>query len=147
MHPNPIRDAAFLISPCYPLLPSVASFLDFIGALDKVRDHGFLLKPGGAVKFNQHKREGYTDFVGVGNASSTFQVIRSEFDEISARPPVSATYVQNVAGQRIEGEIAFEWLVGASGRNGVMSTKYRKDRVYNENLRNMAVWGYWDNVD
>lgn len=60
---------------------------------------------------------------------------------------MSAIYVQKVGENRVEGEIAFEWLVDASGKNGLMSTKYHKDRMFNENLRNMAVWGYWDNVD
>lgn len=28
-----------------------------------------------------------------------------------------------------------------------MSTRYDKSRNFNEALRNVAIWGYWDNVD
>ncbi|KAI0918900.1 hypothetical protein AcV5_001961 [Taiwanofungus camphoratus] len=41
------------------------------------------------------------------------------------------------------GEIAFDYLVDASGRQGVMSTRYMMNRKFNAALRNVAVWGYW----
>ena len=44
------------------------------------------------------------------------------------------------------GEIKFSWLVDASGRNGIMSTRYLKNRKFNQNpaLKNIAAWGYWE---
>jgi hypothetical protein len=36
-----------------------------------------------------------------------------------------------------------DYLVDASGRNGLISTKYLKNRSYNKGLRNVASWGYW----
>ncbi|KAI0343377.1 FAD/NAD(P)-binding domain-containing protein [Trametopsis cervina] len=54
--------------------------------------------------------------------------------------PVKASYV-GVDG--VKGEIEFEYLVDASGRNGLLSTRYLKNRRYNQSLRNVAVWGYW----
>ncbi|CAL1711240.1 unnamed protein product [Somion occarium] len=54
--------------------------------------------------------------------------------------PVSATYVTD-GGEK--GEIQFDYLVDASGRAGVMSTKYLKNRRYNDSLKNVAIWGYW----
>lgn len=41
------------------------------------------------------------------------------------------------------GEIGFDFLVDATGRAGLMSTKYLKNRKFNETLKNVAVWGYW----
>ncbi|CDO75697.1 hypothetical protein BN946_scf184585.g10 [Trametes cinnabarina] len=42
-----------------------------------------------------------------------------------------------------KGEITFDYLVDASGRAGIMSTKYLKNRKFNVSLKNVAVWGYW----
>jgi len=57
--------------------------------------------------------------------------------------PLAATW-RNKAGDT--GRIAFEWLIDASGRQGIMSTKYLKNRIYREGLRNVAVYGYWKNT-
>lgn len=57
--------------------------------------------------------------------------------------PIAANW-SNKTGDH--GTIAFDWLVDASGRSGLMSTKYLKNREFREHLRNVAVWGYWTNV-
>lgn len=57
--------------------------------------------------------------------------------------PISATWT-NKAGQR--GTIQFDWLIDASGRSGIMSTKYLRNRIFREGLRNVGVYGYWKNV-
>jgi flavin-dependent dehydrogenase len=44
------------------------------------------------------------------------------------------------------GTIKFDYLVDASGRVGIMSTKYLKNRKYNQGLKNVASWGYWKNT-
>lgn len=76
--------------------------------------------------------------------------------------PVKATYT---AENGAKGEISFDYLVDASGRAGLLSTKcvasfwdhmgshrcsltaymrrYLKNRKYNQSLKNVAVWGYW----
>lgn len=41
------------------------------------------------------------------------------------------------------GTIKFDYLVDASGRAGLISTKYMKNRSYNEGLKNIATWGYF----
>ena len=61
------------------------------------------------------------------------------FEFVGSRP-TSATYA-HVSGKT--GTIAFDYLVDASGRNGLMSTKYLKNRRMNPTLKNVAVWGYW----
>ncbi|KAK0194558.1 putative halogenase [Armillaria mellea] len=155
------------------MLPSVRPFLKFSGADNKIASHGFCPKPGAAVKFQQHKREGYTDFSTLSSGNSpdnaaAWNVKRSEFDEILLRHaeelgaqvfenhrvtnlifadnnvsegrPISAEF------SRRDGElraISFDYLVDASGRAGIMSTKYLKNRKFNNTLRNVASWGYW----
>ncbi|KAF7784177.1 hypothetical protein Agabi119p4_342 [Agaricus bisporus var. burnettii] len=149
------------------MLPSLNSFMRFIGAEEKLRDHGFTTKLGAAVKFNQHKKEGYTDFTRGDVRNASCNVIRSEFDNMLLRHaeesgarvfeetkitdiefetngaemrPTSATYT------RKNGEVGvvhFDYLVDASGRNGIVSTKYLKNRKMNQSLHNLACWGYW----
>ncbi|OBZ66952.1 Tryptophan 2-halogenase [Grifola frondosa] len=154
------------------LLPSVRPFLKFIDAENLVATHGFTTKPGAAVKLNQYKHEGYTDFIALDSNNNSWNVIRSEFDELllqhacksgalvfeetkviniefGAKPgsqerPVAATW-KTSTGE--EGCIRFDYLVDASGRNGIMSTKYLNNRRHNKSLKNIACWGYWEGTD
>ncbi|KAI0698239.1 hypothetical protein BC835DRAFT_1335198 [Cytidiella melzeri] len=194
------------------LLPSVRHFLRFIDAEAKVAGHGFAKKPGSAIKFNQYMREGYTDFVALGSSNSSWNVVRSEFDNLllehaaesgaqvftqtkvesleflpsrtaassspSQPPPFSSTSAiwgrgvprnrsdsspsqpdgadsdaaeemgrpvkaSYVGSDGRKGDIQFDYVVDASGRNGLLSTKYLHNRKYNQSLKNVAVWGYW----
>ncbi|KAG2104374.1 putative halogenase [Suillus discolor] len=147
------------------LLPSIRSFLTFIDAEETIKNYGFAVKPGAAVKLNQFKREGYTDFIALNPDNGSWNVIRSEFDDLlfqhasksganvfdnirvtefqfEGERPVSANWKDASTG--IEGRISFSYLVDASGKNGIMSTKYLKNRRYNQALNNVACWGYWD---
>lgn len=63
-----------------------------------------------------------------------------QFSDTNKDVPVSASWTSKT-GQT--GAISFQWLVDCSGRNGIMSTKYLKNRRFNESLRNIATWGYW----
>ncbi|KAF7345543.1 hypothetical protein MVEN_01573000 [Mycena venus] len=165
------------------MLPSCRPFMRFIGAEQKVIDYGFCVKVGAALKFNQTKREGYSDFINPDPNKAAWNVVRmiillvkhrlmpldkvrAEFDEILLRnasendvrvcegvsvntinfstkndkQPVSAEWKSDTGAT---GEIKFKWLVDASGRNGIMSTKYLKNRKFNTALRSVAFWGYW----
>ncbi|PPQ62915.1 hypothetical protein CVT24_006155 [Panaeolus cyanescens] len=204
------------------LIPSVRHYLRFIGAEEKVIKHGFIQKPGSAIKFNQFKREGYTDFVALGCNNSAWNVVRivslpytsqpisfllqvrSEFDQLllnHARASGATVYEQtkveaiNFAGnmdqpisvdwvhtppptslptppssprehgfssflpsycngnvrkaapsQPIRGQTSFDYVVDATGRAGILSTRYLKNRHFNASLKNIAVWGYWRHV-
>ncbi|CAI7598924.1 unnamed protein product [Penicillium pancosmium] len=153
------------------LLPSVRYFLDFIELYDDFNAHGFLRKNGATFKFNS-KQPGYTDFVGAGGAGNhAWNVLRSEADDILFRHseksgatvfdgvkvqaldftqsnsndipgrPVSASWSRK--SDATSGIINFDYLVDASGRAGLMSTKYMKNRTHNKQLQSMALWGYW----
>ncbi|TFK39897.1 putative halogenase [Crucibulum laeve] len=145
------------------MLPSCRHFMRFIGAESLIKNHGFIVKPGAAVKLHQQKREGYTDFIELDSENIAWNVIRSEFDDLLFRHAsqcgvkvfdgVKITDIQ-FSGERPimaawesqkgkSGDISFQYLVDASGRAGIMSTKYLKNRRFNKSLRNMALWGYW----
>lgn len=55
--------------------------------------------------------------------------------------PVSASWSCKATGAK--GAIGFDYLVDATGRAGLVSTKYMKNRRYNQGLKNVASWGYW----
>lgn len=54
--------------------------------------------------------------------------------------PTSATWSKKDGSS---GTIKFEYIVDASGKTGIMNTKYMKNRNYNKGLKNVASWGYW----
>ncbi|THH13242.1 hypothetical protein EW146_g6960 [Bondarzewia mesenterica] len=129
------------------------------------------------MKFNQYKKEGYTDFVALGHNNNAWNVVRSEFDALlldhasscgaqvfhstkvvsldfpeppSLGRPTSATWIHTpsslnpcAASPTCTGTITYDYVIDASGRAGVLSTKYLKNRRFNSNLKNIAIWGYW----
>ncbi|KAJ7875325.1 hypothetical protein B0H14DRAFT_3548922 [Mycena olivaceomarginata] len=157
-------DVVLLEASKFPsMLPSLRHFLRFIDAERKVEEHGFQKKPGAAILFNQWKQEGYTKF---GENNHSWNVVRSELDEILLRHaeecgakvyeehkvtelvftegsnhrPISARFTTGSGEVR---SITFDYLVDASGRAGIMSTKYLKNRHLNETLKNIACWAYF----
>lgn len=166
------------------LIPSIRPYFRFIGAESILENYGFIRKPGSAIKFNQFKREGYTDFTAIGPNNNAWNVIRSEFDQLvmnhartsgasiyeltkvtgisfsSTDPsqPSSVTWSHKTPqpisfdGKLVSssstsvGTTTFTYLIDATGRAGILSTKYLKNRYFNASLKNLAVWGYWKNV-
>ncbi|KAL9607854.1 MAG: hypothetical protein Q9167_007277 [Letrouitia subvulpina] len=55
--------------------------------------------------------------------------------------PLSASWSRKADGA--SGVIKFDYLIDASGRAGLVSTKTLKNRRYNQGLKNVACWGYW----
>ncbi|KAJ7270866.1 FAD/NAD(P)-binding domain-containing protein [Mycena rebaudengoi] len=148
-------------------LASLRHFLRFIDLEKEYSDFGFQKKPGAGFKLNQHKREGYTDFISRDPGNWSWNVVRSISDDLMLRyaarcganvieetkvteiefngtgdeaQPVAALW-KNKAGQT--GKITFDFVVDASGRNGLISVKYSKTRIFNDTLKNVASWGYW----
>ncbi|KAG5348731.1 hypothetical protein C0989_008622 [Termitomyces sp. Mn162] len=137
------------------MLPSCQHFMAFIGAEELVKNHGFVTKP--------HKD---SDFIELDPDNIAWNVIRSHFDELllrhasalgvkvfeglnvtdikfSGERPASAIYEAQGTQTSKPREINFRYLVDASGRTGIMSTKYLKNRQFSTSLMNMAFWGYW----
>ncbi|KAK2024887.1 flavin-dependent halogenase O-methyltransferase bifunctional protein [Colletotrichum zoysiae] len=64
----------------------------------------------------------------------------SEADDKKLGRPVSATWSRKDGSS---GTITLDYLVDASGRAGLISTKYLKNRSFNQGLKNIASWAYW----
>ena len=93
--------------------------------------------------FRHAGRSGAKTFEGVRVTSINFTPVQTSMnsDEITCKRPVSATYEHKANGRL--GQISFDYIVDASGRAGILHTKYLKNRNYNKSLRNIAFWGYW----
>lgn len=59
----------------------------------------------------------------------------------SAGTPVTAHWRSRDGSA--SGDISFDYMIDATGRAGVLSTKYLKNRRFNEGLKNLAIWGYF----
>lgn len=61
--------------------------------------------------------------------------------------PIAAQYTSSLSSpsgtKSTSGTISFTYLIDASGRTGILSTKYLRNRHMNESLKNIACWGYW----
>ncbi|MEC3979031.1 NAD(P)/FAD-dependent oxidoreductase [Amycolatopsis sp. H20-H5] len=149
------------------ILPSVLPVLDLLGVREKIDNYGFVRKNGAYFEWGPENWDlNFNHLTGAGGYS--YQVVRSEFDRIlldnaaelgvdvrqsvkvtdiafDQGRPVSASWVRT-ADRAVTGEISFDFLIDASGRGGVMATKYLKNRRYQEAFRNIAVWSYWRGV-
>ncbi|KAJ7278021.1 hypothetical protein C8J57DRAFT_1308401 [Mycena rebaudengoi] len=152
------------------MLSSMRNYLGFIGLEDDFVNHGFLVKPGASFKLVHGIPDTWVDFSAMGPEYKTWNVIRSEMDEIliqhAEKQGVKVFQETRVESIEFDGEptssrpkaanwtkkdgsagkIEFDWLIDATGRAGIMSTKYLKNRQMRESLRNIAVWGYWTDV-
>ncbi|KAF9059067.1 hypothetical protein BDP27DRAFT_1342191 [Rhodocollybia butyracea] len=149
------------------LLASTNYFLEYIGAREKVLSHGFIRKPGGAFKLRRDFPAAYTNFVDHHTGNHALNVNRAEYDDLLFRHageqgakifdehkvtglqfskqdptrPISADWECKVDGTN--GRIVFDYLVDAAGRQGLLSSKYHKDREVTKSLKNSAIWAYW----
>lgn len=147
------------------LLPSCLEIFDLLGVREKVEAAGFQRKPGAYLEWGKEKWSlNFGELTG--DHTYSFQVRRAEFDHLllehskdqgvkvfdgteirkisfDGDRPCSATWSQSNGAT---GEISFNYLIDASGRAGVMSTRYLKNRRQHDVFQNMAIWGYWKNV-
>jgi len=150
------------------LLPSSLKVLELLGVRDKIEAYGFQYKPGGHYHWgDEHWDLNFSDLSG--NFTHSYQVRRDEFDKLlldhaksqgvkvfegtevaslsfENERPKSATWAQpNDKNQT--GEISFDFLIDATGRYGLMATRYLKNREYHQVFQNVAIWGYWKNTN
>ncbi|HTZ44507.1 MAG TPA: NAD(P)/FAD-dependent oxidoreductase [Jatrophihabitans sp.] len=149
------------------ILPSALPILDLLGAREKIENYGFVKKGGAYFEWGPENWDLNFDHL-TGSSRHSYQVIRSEFDHLllehaktqgvevhegtrvssldfDGDRPVAANWVATDDRERT-GRIAFDYLVDASGRAGVMATKYLDNRVYHEAFKNVAMWSYWRDV-
>lgn len=73
--------------------------------------------------------------------------VEKEFAEFPAPNPGRPTSARWSRKDGTSGVISFNYLIDASGRVGLVSTKHYKNRRYNQGLKNIASWGYWKNME
>jgi len=144
------------------LLPSCRPILKLSGVWPKVAAAGF--RPKGGAYYFWGDEEWEVRFPPGRDGSNAWQVVRSEFDKLlldHAREagvevhegvavkqvgfaadgrPTDATWVSD-SGE--SGRISCDFLLDASGRAGLMTTKYTRNRQLHDVFRNVAVWAYW----
>ena len=96
--------------------------------------------------FKHAGKVGAATFDGVKVDSITFEPsnipgVLQDVDAPNPGRPISASWSRKEDGS--SGIVQFDYLVDASGRAGVVSTKYLKNRKANKGLKNIANWGYW----
>ena len=146
------------------LLPSCLEILTLLGARELIESYGFQKKPGAYLEWMGEQWS--LDFGELrGNYQYAFQVPRAEFDHLLLKHarsqgarvlegirvteilfdggrPFAAVCAASDAERAFE--IHFHYLVDASGRAGIMSTRYLRNRQHHSVFKNVAVWGYWD---
>lgn len=146
------------------ILPSCRPIFEALGVWPKVAAAGFQSKGGAYFFWGPEEWEVRFSALGSDGANA-WQVVRSEFDkllldharelgvdvhegtivkalEFDGERPVAATWARakEPAGS---GRIEFDYLVDASGRAGLMTTKYRRNRKFHTVFRNVAAWTYF----
>lgn len=150
------------------LLPSILQIVDLLGAREKMETHGFQRKNGAYLMWGN---ESWPLNFGELSGSQTyaFQVIREDFDaflleharsqgvnvfegvevrsvEFDGDRPVSASWLMKSGqngSQGTQGVTRFEYLIDASGRDGILANHYLNNRKYHKVFQNIAVWGYY----
>ncbi|MFD5141907.1 NAD(P)/FAD-dependent oxidoreductase [Streptomyces sp. NPDC058401] len=141
--------------------------MEVLGVKDKVESHGFQRKNGSYYAWGEEEWDlPFSHLPGEDNHS--WQVIRSEFDEIllnharsegvEVHEGVSVKEVHFEDGRAAaaswvrggddpaSGVVRFDIVVDASGRNGVLAARQLNTRRFHDVFRNLAVWGYWEDT-
>lgn len=151
------------------LLPSCLPVLDLLGAREKVEAHGFQRKEGTFFGWGTENWE--LRFSELFGTPYTWQVRRADFDDLllqharsqgvevhesvavrqvnfDGERAVSASWERTgrADGQAESGVTAFDYVVDASGRAGLLATKHHNSRRFHDVFKNVALWGYWKNT-
>ena len=146
------------------ILPSCRPIFELLDVWDKVEAHGFQAKGGAYFFWGPEEWEVRFNDLGSDGANA-WQVVRSEFDkllldharelgvdvhegvavrelEFDGDRPVAAIWSTG-DGPDATGRIGFDYLIDASGRNGVMAVRHLRNRRFHNVFRNVAAWSYW----
>ncbi|MEV4773297.1 NAD(P)/FAD-dependent oxidoreductase [Micromonospora humida] len=143
------------------LTPSCRVVLDAIGMSKTLDDHGFVKKNGGVIHWDDDQ---WTFDWQAQSGVQSWQVDRSEFDAllleharrngVAVTTGVTGRSVRFADGRPVAVECSpddgepftiddFDFLVDATGRNGLLSARHFGNREPLNNLRNVGIWGYW----
>jgi flavin-dependent dehydrogenase len=143
------------------LTPSCRTIFEQIGVAAKLDSAGFVAKHGGVIRWDA---DSWVFDWGAQINARSWQVDRAEFDALLLEHAQSsgAEVSMGVAAKEVvftgerptavhcagpDGEFTiddFDYLIDATGRNGLLSARHFQDRYPHSNLRNVAIWGYWE---
>lgn len=146
------------------MLPGIIPLLKFTDLFDQI-DATMVKKYGAWFKMKADLPPGVIRWGDLSANNYTWNVDRAKFDEMLLRHAerVGAKVFEETRILELErngdgfsaarwerndgtsGRIEFDYLIDASGLNGIIATKYHKDRVFQENFANVAIGGYWEN--
>jgi flavine halogenase len=144
------------------MLPGIIPLLKFVELFDQI-DSTMIKKYGAWFKMKADLPPGVIRWGDLSANNYTWNVNRAQFDEMLLRHAErcgarvfeetritglerngegfsAATWEHDGTSGRIE----FDFLIDASGLNGLIATHYHKDRVFQENFANVAIGGYWE---
>ncbi|MGH3169426.1 MAG: NAD(P)/FAD-dependent oxidoreductase, partial [Trebonia sp.] len=146
------------------LTPSCRTVLEAIGIAGKLDAHGFVHKHGGAIRWDSDAW--FFDW-GADMGVHSWQVDRAEFDNLllehardsgvqvstgvtARKVSFSGTHPESVRCVPDDGEPytvdGFDYLIDATGRTGLLSGRQLGIRRPEPTLRNIAIWGYWQDT-
>jgi FAD-dependent halogenase len=171
------RDVLLLESEKFPryhigesLVPGVVPILDELEVLDKVDAHGFTKKYGATFVWGQERAPWDVRFcdrsIAAQKYGSTYQVIRSEFDDLLLRHSQSqgvdvreehkvskilfnGDRCQGVEFKNSQGQIGqatAKYIVDATGQTAVLGRQLNLVED-DDKLKNIATWTYFKNVE
>ncbi|WP_051943830.1 NAD(P)/FAD-dependent oxidoreductase [Streptacidiphilus rugosus] len=145
--------------------PSCRAIMEFSGVHEKVAARGYTVKRGVLLRWGAEQDWAVNWQEMFGEDIRSWQVDRADFDKVlldhAAELGAQVRQGAQVRAIRFEGEraVAAEWtsdqdpgrtrttefdfLVDASGRAGLLSTRYLHNRHSHEVFRNVAIWAYY----
>lgn len=143
-------------------LPATLNTIDRMGAGEKIKNGGFLVKYGGEIvsacgqRVRFYFRNGFK-----AKRQSAYQVLRSEFDRIlldhAAESGCDVRQQKTVESFEIDNQgvtlylgdgrlvVRAKYLIDCSGRNCVVGTKFSLRERY-QNLRKFSLYAYYEDV-
>ncbi|KAJ7782780.1 hypothetical protein B0H16DRAFT_1658272 [Mycena metata] len=141
------------------LIPSIRHYMRFIGADEKLASFGFVRSEFDHLLMNHARASGASVYEQTKVTSISFssadakRPVSVSWSHVPPpsppSPPASPTTCKTIIPEAplepaaVTGTTTFTHLVDATGRAGLMSTGYLKNRHFNSSLKNIAVWGYW----
>jgi flavine halogenase len=144
------------------LLTSAIPLMEFVDVFERVRRHGFVKKYDGFFRMKQGELPGHIDFRKLSKYEHSYQVTRSEFDDIlldharncgaDVHEETAVTDIEFCDGRPVRAALAngggasaigFDYLIDATGHTGLLSSRYLGNRRAEEAFANVAVGSYF----
>jgi len=149
------------------LIPHFWKFADLTGVSEKIEKQGFVTKAGGITVWDGVIHQ--ISFAQFGYDRPALHVERDAFDELlldhaaelgasvfqeisvkainfsSEGGPQAAYYDKRQNSSQVEGEIACQYVVDASGHSSLLANQFKSRQLISSKLKFLSLWGYFKN--